>query len=146
MWTDPRGAEEDTEDLLLCDWLVGGFGVGLGCRGENGVNVDINEGDELRVDWGGRLTKLPKDPVLGAADTRSGTSLADAASISYTLPRVTMSHVSHLDGHFVLGERSAPKQLVDAVNGQEARDVGAKVVCDCDSDRVGCDHLCIDRE
>lgn len=35
-----------------------------------------------------------------------------------------MNHVSHLDGHFVLGEGSAPKQLVDAVNGQEARDVG----------------------
>lgn len=41
----------------------------------------------------------------------------------------------------MLGECSAPEQLVDTVNGQEARDVGTKVVGDCDSDRVGCDHL-----
>lgn len=30
-----------------------------------------------------------------------------------------------LDGHFVLGEGSAPKQLIDAVNGEEPSDVGA---------------------
>lgn len=30
-----------------------------------------------------------------------------------------------LDGHFVLGEGSAPKQLIDAVNGEEPCDVGA---------------------
>lgn len=56
-----------------------------------------------------------------------------------------MNDVSHLDGHFVLGEGSAPQQLVDAVDGQEARDVGAQVVGDCDSDGVGRDHLHADR-
>lgn len=85
MRTDPRKAHEDTEDLLLCDWLVGGFGVGLGCRGENGVDVDIDEGDELRVDRGGRLTKLPKDPVLEATVIQSATRLADVACICHIL-------------------------------------------------------------
>lgn len=33
-------------------------------------------------------------------------------------------HISYLDGHFVLGEGSAPKQLVDTVNGEESCDVG----------------------
>lgn len=32
--------------------------------------------------------------------------------------------ITYLNGHFVLGERSAPKQLVDAVNGEESCDVG----------------------
>lgn len=62
--TDPRGAQEDTEDLLLSDWLVGGLRVGLGCRSEDGVDVNIDQRDELRVDRGRRLTKLVKDPVL----------------------------------------------------------------------------------
>lgn len=62
--TDPRGAQEDTEDLLLSDWLVGGLWVGLGCRSEDGVDVNIDQRDELRVDRGRRLTKLVKDPVL----------------------------------------------------------------------------------
>lgn len=30
----------------------------------------------------------------------------------------------NLDGYFVLGEGSAPKQLIDAMNGEETRDVG----------------------
>lgn len=68
--TDPRGTDEDTKDFLLCDWLVGGFGVGLGCRGEDGVDVDVDKRDELSVDGGGRLAKLPKDPVLEAEATQ----------------------------------------------------------------------------
>lgn len=32
-------------------------------------------------------------------------------------------HISYLDGHFVLGEGSAPKQLVDTVDGEESCDV-----------------------
>lgn len=52
-----------------------------------------------------------------------------------------MSRVSHLDGHLVLGESSAPQQLVDAVNGQEARDVGTQAVGDGHPDGVGCDDL-----
>lgn len=82
MSTDPRGAEEDTEDLLLGDWLVGGFGVGLGCRSQDGVDVDIDERDELRVDRGRRLTELTEDPVLKVTVTRSETPLADATCTS----------------------------------------------------------------
>lgn len=70
MIADPRGAEEDTEDLLLGDWLVGGLRVGLGCRSEDGVDVNIDQRDELRVDRGGRLTKLVEDPVLEEAERR----------------------------------------------------------------------------
>lgn len=119
MLTDPSGAQEDTEDLLLSDWLVGGFRVGLGCRSEDGVDVDVDERDELRVDRGRRLAKLTKDPVLEVTITRSEPPQADITCISDD-HAVSI----HLDGHFVLCERSAPKQLVDAVNGQEARDVG----------------------
>ena len=32
--------------------------------------------------------------------------------------------VLYLDGHFVLGEGSASKQLVDTVNGEKSCDVG----------------------
>ncbi len=50
-------------------------------------------------------------------------------------------HISYLDGHFVLGEGSAPKQLVDTVNGEESCDVGTEVVGHCNPHRMGCNHL-----
>lgn len=34
------------------------------------------------------------------------------------------AHISDLDGHFVLGEGSAPEQLVDTVDGEESCNVG----------------------
>lgn len=71
MMSDPRGAQEDAEDLLLRDWLVGGLWVGLGCRSEDGVDVDVDEGDELRVDRGGGLAKLVEDPVLEGVHSQS---------------------------------------------------------------------------
>ena len=55
---------ENIEDLLFCDRLVGGLWVGFRCRSEDGVNVDINEGKQLGVQWGGGFTELPIDPVL----------------------------------------------------------------------------------
>jgi len=33
---------EHIKYLLLCDWLVGGLRIGLGSRGKDGVNVNIN--------------------------------------------------------------------------------------------------------
>lgn len=60
----PRESLENIEDLLLCDRLVGGLWVGFRCRSEDGVNVDINEGKQLRVQRGGGFTELPIDPVL----------------------------------------------------------------------------------
>lgn len=40
--THPCRALEYIQDLLLGDWLVGGLWVGLGSRGQDGVNVNIN--------------------------------------------------------------------------------------------------------
>lgn len=60
----PRESLENIEDLLFCDRLVGGLWVGFRCRSEDGVNVDINEGKQLGVQWGGGFTELPIDPVL----------------------------------------------------------------------------------
>lgn len=62
--THPCQPLEDVEDLLLCDWLVGGLWVCLGCRSEDGVDVDVDEGQQLRVQGGGGLTQLPEDPIL----------------------------------------------------------------------------------
>lgn len=42
MVTHPSTAEEDVEDLLLSDWLVGGLWVGLGRRSEDGVDVGVD--------------------------------------------------------------------------------------------------------
>lgn len=78
--TDPRGAQKDAEDLLLRDWLVGGLRVGLGCRSEDGVDVDVDERDELRVDRRRRLAQLTEDPVLEVTATRSEAELAGEAS------------------------------------------------------------------
>lgn len=50
-------------------------------------------------------------------------------------------HIAYLDGHFVLGEGSAPQQLVDAVDGEESCDGGTQVIGHCDPHRVGCNHL-----
>lgn len=60
----PRESLENIQDLLLCDRLVGGLWVGFRGRSEDGVNVDINEGKQLRVQRGGGFTELPIDPVL----------------------------------------------------------------------------------
>lgn len=49
--------------------------------------------------------------------------------------------ISHLDGHFVLGEGSAPEQLVDAVDGEESCDVGTQVVGHCHPHGMGGNHL-----
>lgn len=72
--THPGGALEDVEDLLLGDGLVGGLRVGFGRRGEDGVDVGVDEGDELGVHGGGGLTELPVDPVL---EDRRGTTIQD---------------------------------------------------------------------
>lgn len=47
----------------------------------------------------------------------------------------------HLDGHFVLGEGSAPEQLVDAVDGKEACDVGTETGGHRHPHRMSGDHL-----
>lgn len=62
--TNPGQALEDAQDLLLCDWLVGGLGVGLGGWRKNGVDVDVDEGQKLCVERRGRLAQLSEDPVL----------------------------------------------------------------------------------
>lgn len=40
--THPTRTQEDIKDLLLCDWLVGGLWVSLGCWSEDRVDVGIN--------------------------------------------------------------------------------------------------------
>lgn len=62
--THPCRALEHTEDLLLCDGLVGGLRVGLGGWSEDGVDVGVNQRNQLGVDGRGRLTKLVIDPIL----------------------------------------------------------------------------------
>lgn len=52
----------------------------------------------------------------------------------------------NLDGHFVLGEGSAPKQLIDAVDGKEPRDVGTEIVGHCHPHSMSGNHLSITPE
>lgn len=62
--THPSSALENVQDFLLCDWLVGGLRVGLGCWREDRVDISIDKRNQLGVDGGGCLTELPVDPVL----------------------------------------------------------------------------------
>ena len=48
---------------------------------------------------------------------------------------------AYLDGDLVLGEGATAQQLVDAVDGQEALDVGAQVVGHRHTDSVSRHHL-----
>lgn len=105
---DPGGAEEDAEDLLLGDWLVGGLRVGLGCRREDGVDVDIDQRDELRVDRGRRLAKLVEDPVLEEAERPSATP-----------PAGPMATARHYRGH--KRQRAASPTLMDTLCLVKAR-------------------------
>lgn len=52
----------------------------------------------------------------------------------------------NLDGHFVLGEGSAPKQLIDAVDGKEPCDVGTQTVGHCHPHSMSGNHLSIATE
>lgn len=52
----------------------------------------------------------------------------------------------NLDGHFVLGEGSAPKQLIDAVDGKEPCDVGTEIVGHCHPHGMSGHHLSITTE
>lgn len=60
----PRQSLKNIQYLLLCDRLICGLWVGFRCRSKNGVNVDINERKQLRMEWSGGFTELPIDPVL----------------------------------------------------------------------------------
>lgn len=81
----------------------------------------------MSVDGGGRLTKLAIDPILVEVHSTREQNTFFFLSLLQTLePIIILSHIVHisyLDGHFVLGEGSAPKQLVDTVNGEESCDV-----------------------
>lgn len=82
----------------------------------------------MSVDGGGRLTKLAIDPILVDAHGTRGQNLKKKKKKLQTLELIIifwshLVHISYLDGHFVLGEGSAPKQLVDTVDGEESCDV-----------------------
>lgn len=82
----------------------------------------------MGVDRGGSLTELAIDPILEDAnkDSTGGQNTFLNRLITQQLVIIIshVMHISYLDGHFVLGEGSAPKQLVDTVNGEEPCDVG----------------------
>ena len=82
------------------------------------------------MDGGGRLTKLAIDPILVDVHGTKGQNLKKKKKKKklQTLELIIifwshLVHISYLDGHFVLGEGSAPKQLVDTVDGEESCDV-----------------------
>lgn len=78
------------------------------------------------MDRGGGLTELVIDPVLKDAD-KDSTRGQNGFFFFFTHNMVTISNaarISDLDGHFVLGEGSAPEQLVDTVDGEESCNVG----------------------
>lgn len=52
----------------------------------------------------------------------------------------------NLDGHFVLGEGSAPKQLIDAVDGKKPCDVGTEIVGHCHPHSMSGNHLSVTTE
>lgn len=125
--THPSRALKDIEDLLLSNGLVGGLRVGLGCWSEDGVYVGVNQGNQLGVDRSGSLTELPIDPILEDANhDRTGGQNTFLNSPITTQLVIILNHLVHiyLNGHFVLGEGTAPKQLVDTVNGEESCYVG----------------------
>lgn len=65
--THPSRTLKYSEDLLLSDRLVGGLWVGLRRWSEDGVDIGINERNQLGVDRGACLTELAIDPILEGA-------------------------------------------------------------------------------
>lgn len=83
------------------------------------------------MDGGGCLTELAIDPILEDAhkDNAGGQNALKKIKNQTNIQQhvIIISHLVHttyLDGHFVLGEGSAPEQLVDTVNWEESCDVG----------------------
>lgn len=62
--THPCSALEDGEDLQLGDGLVRGLWVGFGCWSEDGVDIGVDQRDQLGVHGCGCLTELAIYPVL----------------------------------------------------------------------------------
>lgn len=81
------------------------------------------------MDRGGGLTELVIDPVLkrcrqGRHRRPKYIFLNGLSAQQLVVAISNAAHIAHLDGHFVLGEGSAPQQLVDTVDGEEPCDVG----------------------